>query len=251
MFPFIFMVPAAAVVGVVALFMHLHKRNRAGWNTEEPVVADRAGAYRSSQKTVGIVERIRDVPTEVQVAAIIALFFGIMWIPSIPIVGVGVMVEADEGPGLAMLFGIPGLFLSFAHLILGLRFTKRTESARGIARGVAIWSIVHNVALLAFTVMVNVAGHVSKSIDIVHFDKVGLVVFVYASASLGYAGYAFYAAKVHEALDRLGRVEEQPSRIEPNVILPGTEDGASAPLAAPVAGPVNAALGAADGPSWP
>jgi len=245
MFAFFWLlVPAAAVAGIVAIYMHVHKTNRPGWNAEEQVVADRAGAYRSSQKTVGIVERMRDVPSEVQVAAIVALFFGIMWIPSIPLVAIGCMVEADEGPGLAMLFGVPGIFLSIAHLVLGIRFTKREERARGLARGVAVWSILHNVALLALTVMTNVAGHVTKSVDLVLLDKAGGVVVVYGCASLGFAIFALHAAKVHEALDHLGRVQEPPARGEPAVILPG-----EIPAAAPVASAAPVALG--DAPSWP
>lgn len=237
-----FSVPAAAVLGVIALFMHLHQKNRAGWNAEEPVMVDRAGAYRSSQKVVGIVERIRDVPTEVQVAAIVALFFGIMWIPSIPLVGVGMMVEADEGAGLATLFGIPGILLSIAHLVLGIRFTKRSAAARGLARGVSIWSLVHNLALLGLTLGVNLGDHPSKSLDLLKLEKgVGAVVVVYALCSIGYALFALRAAKIHEALDLLGRVDEPVQRGEQQVILP-------APPVVPIAA---TPLPFGEGKAWP
>lgn len=207
------MIPAAGVLGIVALFMHLQQRNRAEWNAEEAVVADRAGAYRSSQKAVGIVERIRDIPSEVQVAAILALFFGVMWIPSIPIVGVGVLFELDGSrgtPGLATLFGTTGIPLSIAHFILGVRFTKREASARSLARGVAAWSIVHNVLLFAFVFAVNLGGHHEKPLETVSLESgLGFIPLLYGCASIAYAVYAMHAAKVHEALDVAGRVDPE------------------------------------------
>ena len=209
------MAPAAAVFGVVGTFMALYRRNRAGWNAEEQVMVDRAGAYRSSQKSVGIVERIRDVTAAVQAAAITAMFFGIMWIPSIPIVGLGVMMELDKpghGPGLATLFGIPGIPLSIAHLVLGIRFTKRSAGARGLARGVAIWSLVHNFVLLAVTVVANTKASDPKgSFELMQIEKAGIVVVAYAFASIGFAMYALYAAKVHEAIDDAGRADFVPT----------------------------------------
>jgi len=207
------MIPVAGVLGIVALFMHLQKRNRAEWNAEEAVVADRAGAYRSSQKAVGIVERIRDIPSEVQVAAILALFFGVVWVPSIPIVGVGIMFELDGSrgmPGLATLFGTTGIPLSIAHFVLGIRFTKRDASARSLARGVAAWSIVHNVLLFLFVFAMNLGGYHEKALETVSLEHgLGFVPLLYGCMSIAYAVYALHAAKVHEALDVAGRVDPE------------------------------------------
>jgi hypothetical protein len=243
------MIPVAGVLGIVALFMHLQKRNRAGWNAEEVVVADRAGAYRSSQRTVGIVERLRDIPTEVQVAGILALFFGVMWLPSLPLVGVGVAVELDGsrgGPGLATLFGTTGIPLSIAHFVLGIRFSKRDASARSLARGVAVWSIVHNVLLFAFVFAVNFGGPHVKSHETVSFEHgLGFIPLLYGCASIAYAVYALHAAKVHEVLDVEGRVDPEhayTSAAPPILAVPGDVPPGLA-TAAPV--PVGEA------PPWP
>ncbi len=239
-------VPAGAVAAVIGTFFALHARNRPGWNAHDAVIADRAGAYRSSQKTVGFVERMRDIPGAVQGAAIAAMFFGIMWIPSIPLVGVGVAIELDGsqgGPGLATLFGIPGIPLSIAHLVLGIRFTKRSESSRSLARGVAIWSLLHNTVLLAATVFANVfpAANTGSSkfqgLDLVQLDKAGVVVVLYALASMAYAAFALHAAKVHEAIDHAGKSDP----VIEDALLVGP-----APILA-IAPPI--AQG--DAPSWP
>jgi hypothetical protein len=239
------LVPAGAVAAIIATFFALYARNRPGWNAHDAVIADRAGAYRSSQKTVGFVERMRDIPGAVQGAAIAAMFFGIMWIPSLPLVGVGVAIELDGSqgaPGLATLFGIPGIPLSIAHLVLGIRFTKRSESSRRLARGVAIWSLLHNTVLLSATVVANVfrvhtSGSKFHGLELMQLDKAGAVVVLYAFASMAYAAFALYAAKVHEAIDHAG----QPDPAIEEALLAGP-----APVVA-IAPPI--AHG--DAPSWP
>lgn len=239
-------VPAGAVAAVIGTFFALHARNRPGWNAHDAVIADRAGAYRSSQKTVGIVERMRDIPGAVQGAAIAAMFFGIMWIPSIPLVGVGVAIELEHGPGLATLFGIPGIPLSIAHLVLGIRFTKRSESSRSLARGVAIWSLLHNTVLLAATVFANLSpkantgGSKFQGLDLMQLDSAGVVVVLYAFASMAYAAFALHAAKVHEAIDHAGKLDPA---IE-DALLVGPAPVAMTSLA-------TAQKVGAEAPSWP
>jgi hypothetical protein len=242
-------VPAGAVAAVIGTFFALHARNRPGWNAHDAVIADRAGAYRSSQKTVGIVERMRDIPGAVQGAAIAAMFFGIMWIPSIPLVGVGVAIELDGShgaPGLATLFGLPGIPLSIAHLVLGIRFTKRSESSRSLARGVAIWSLLHNTVLLAVTVLANVFPTANtgatkfRGLELMQLDMAGIVIVLYAFASMAFAAFALHAAKVHEAIDEAGKLD------------PAIEDALLVrPAAVAMTSVATAQKIGADAPSWP
>ena len=127
--------------------------------------------------------------------------------------------------------------------MLGIRFTKRSESSRSLARGVAIWSLLHNTVLLSATVVANVfpAANTSGSkfhcLELMQLDKAGAVVVFYAFASMAYAAFALHAAKVHEAIDHAG----QPDPAMEDALLTGP-----APVVA-IAPPI--AQG--DAPSWP
>jgi hypothetical protein len=203
---FLLGIPAALVATVVLCFRAVVKRDERAWSTHEVVMVDAPGAYRDVQKRPGVVERLRETPSELKVTALFALVFGVMWFPSLPLVAVGALVELDGAqgkPGLATLFGLPGIALSVAHLVLGLRFTRRGAKSRDLARGVAIWSTVHNLALLGFVGFVSVSDRLEEVHRIARLDALGPVVVLYALLSIGFAWYAWRTAKLHERLDEL------------------------------------------------
>jgi hypothetical protein len=198
--------PIIAAVVIIASYRASVRRNQASWNESVEVVAPPTGAYRDGERRVGFVERVRQIPPRVQTAAILGLVFGVMWLPSIPLVGLGVMVEADHTGGLATFFGIPGIPLSIAHFVLGLRITKRSVSARRFAKVVGTWSIVHNVLLLGVTVFANAttegAAEAFRTCRI--SEGGGVVVVLYALASIGYALFAMVAVRPDPTYDDEG-----------------------------------------------
>ncbi len=208
MFVVICILGLTALTGVVIAWSYrtTARRNQASWNETVQVVAPPTGAYRDGERRVGFVELVRQIPGRIQVAAIVALVFGVMWLPSIPLVGLGVAVEADHSPGLATFFGIPGIPLSIAHFVLGLRITKRSASARSFARVVGAWSIVHNVLLLGATTYANaVPGAASEAFRMCRMtDGAGVVVVLYALASIAYAVFAMSAVRENLGYDDEG-----------------------------------------------
>ncbi|NOU28203.1 MAG: hypothetical protein HOO96_09890 [Polyangiaceae bacterium] len=198
--------PIVLAVVILASYRASVRRNQASWNESVEVVTPPTGAYRDGERRVGFVERVRQIPPRVQTAAIVALVFGVMWLPSIPLVGLGVAVESDDGAGLATLFGIPGIPLSIAHFVLGLRITKRSASARRFARIVGTWSIIHNVLLLGVTFWTNMmprgAGAAFRVCRI--SEGGGVVVVLYALASIAYAVFAMVAVRPDPTYDDEG-----------------------------------------------
>jgi len=189
--------PLLVAVVIIASYRASVRRNQASWNESVEVVTPPTGAYRDGERRIGFVERVRQIPPRVQTAAIVALVFGVMWLPSLPLVGLGVAVEADDGPGLATFFGIPGIALSIAHFVLGLRITKRSASARRFARVVGTWSIVHNVLLLGVTFWTNMMSRtLSAPFRMCRMSEGGgVVVVLYALASIAYAVFAMVAVR--------------------------------------------------------
>lgn len=203
---FLLGIPAALVVTVVLTYRGVVRRDERAWTTHEVVMVDAPGAYRASQRRPGVVERFRQTPRELKVTALFALIFGVMWLPSLPLVAVGSLVELDGShgrPGLATLFGLPGIALSIAHFVLGLGFTRRGEKPRKLARGVALWSTVHNLALVGFVLYVTFSGAEDEVSRMVKLDALGSVAVLYALLSMGFAWFAWRAARVHETLDLL------------------------------------------------
>ena len=198
--------PVALVVTVVLTYRGVVRRDERAWTTREVVMVDVPGAYRDPQRRAGVVERLRQTPSELKFTALFALIFGVMWLPSLPVVAVGALVELDGShgrPGLATLFGLPGIALSIAHFVLGLGFTRRGVRSRNLARGVALWSVVHNLVLVGFVLYVTFSGAEDEVYRIARLDALGSVSVLYALLSMGFAWFAWRAARVHEALDVL------------------------------------------------
>lgn len=194
---FLVLGPLVAAMVIKASYRASARRNQASWNESVEVVTPPTGAYRDGERRIGFVERVRQIPARVQTAAILALVFGVMWLPSIPLVGLGVAVEADDGAGLATFFGIPGIPLSIAHFVLGLRITKRSGSARRFARVVGTWSVVHNILLLGVTFWTNMLpSGMGGPFRLCRLSEGGgVVVILYALASIAYAVFAMVAVR--------------------------------------------------------
>ncbi len=203
---FLLGIPAALVVTVVLAYRGVVRRDEGVWSTHEVVMVDAAGSYRASQRRPGLVARLRETPKALKVTALFSLIFGVMWLPSLPLVAVGSLVELDGPrgkPGLATLFGLPGIALSMAHFVLGHRFTRRGAKSRALARGVAIWSTVHNLALVSFVLYVTFSEAEDQVYRMARLDALGSVAVLYALLSMGFAWFAWRAARVHESLDEL------------------------------------------------
>lgn len=195
--------PLLVAAVVIASYRAAVRRNEASWNETVEVVAPPTGAYRDGARRVGFVELVRQIPGRIQVAAILGLMFGVMWLPSIPLVGLGVAVESDHTPGLATFFGIPGIPLSIAHFVLGLRITKRSASARRFAHVVGVWSIVHNVLLLGVTAYANtLPRYVDQAFRMCRMEEGGgVVVVLYALLSISYAVFVMHAVRPNLGYD--------------------------------------------------
>lgn len=216
---FLLGIPAALVVTVVLTYRGVVRRDEHAWTMHEVVMVDVPGVYRASQRRPGVVERFRRTPKDLKVTALFALIFGVMWLPSLPVVAVGALVELDGSngrPGLATLFGLPGIALSIAHFVLGLGFTRRGAKSRKLARGVALWSVLHNVVLIGFVFHVTFFAADDHVRQIAKLDALGSVAVLYALLSMGFAWFAWRAAKVHETLDLLD--SQSPAPQAPSVL---------------------------------
>ncbi len=217
--------PILAAVVIVASYKASVRTNQASWNESVEVITPPTGAYRDGDRRAGFVERVQQIPGRLQTAAILGLFFGIMWLPSIPLVGLGVAVEADHTLGLASFFGVPGIPLSIAHFVLGLRITKRSASARRFAHVVGAWSLIHNLLLLGVTLLANLMPQVvGEPFSMCTMrNGGGAVVVLYALASITYAVFAMVAVRSNPTYD-------DGSDLWPPREVPGSgSDGASLP----------------------
>lgn len=204
---FLMGIPVALVVIVVLTYQRVVRRDEGTWTTREVVTVDVPGGYRAPQRRPGVIERLRETPSALKVTALFALIFGIMWMPSLPLVAVGALVELDGSrgkPGLATLFGLPGIALSIAHFVLGLRFTRRGAKSRRLARAVALWSTVHNISLVGFVLFVTFGVTDAPALQLARLDALGAIVVLYAMLSIGFAWFAWRAADIHETIDDSG-----------------------------------------------
>jgi hypothetical protein len=112
------------IAAPILRYLRVYERGKALWPktfVRTHVVGE--GAYRSA-----LVREERTVfspPAQIDVVAATSAFLGMMWLPALPVVLIGLLFEADSGPGPALVFGVPGLFLSGAIMCTGPGLLER------------------------------------------------------------------------------------------------------------------------------
>jgi hypothetical protein len=203
----------ACVVAPMTRFSRAMARGKAMWpRTVVRTLEAPLGAYRSS--TVREERTIHAPPRFVEIVAIVSAFMGMAWLPSLPIVGLGLAVEADKGggPGPALVFGLTGMALSIGIFVTGPRLLERRRV--GGARLVGWWAILHNVAILVAMILVSTAaarGEEAGGAWMMYSltEPIGWIALGYVLFSIAHAIALLRAAKLCEvtASDDLDTIE--------------------------------------------
>jgi hypothetical protein len=178
------------IVAPLNRYTNALERGRATWPHTLVVTHETpGGAYRGS--VVREEHVVLAPPRLVKGVAMASAFMGMMWIPSLPIVGFGILFEAGCGKiGPAIAFGSTGMALSLAIFVTGPKLLERKRV--DVARFVAAWSILHNVAILIAIVLVTTgvaerAGAIADWQMYSLSEWIGWVALAYVAGSLVHA----------------------------------------------------------------
>ncbi len=187
---------------------HLATRKSSGeWIVFDKVPTPTGGAYRGGWTWL---PRNPGAPVLVQVASVWSFALLGPAVLSLPIMLIGMAKEADGrtgGVGAAAIFGPTGLLLAFMIFAAGWRLYKRRDRSRRFAHGVAIWSLVHNVAVICAVIASSVAVDPGcwKDFDI---HTLGLPALVYATVSFAHAFTLLAATQTHQDADDASNADE-------------------------------------------
>jgi hypothetical protein len=195
------------VAGPIGLYALLSRRRRDRWPLRiERWASHAGGAYRG-----GVLTKIDPgrAPPLVVATALLSLYLGAAWLPSLPLVFFGMMVElADHAePGGATLLGIPGILLSGAILVAGVKLARKSPNAATWAHRIGVWAALHNVAVLVVIFVGSAAGEDAAIADFA-LDKVGGIALGYALVSFLHAAMLIGSARVVRTADALRAAQD-------------------------------------------
>jgi hypothetical protein len=123
-----------------------------------------------------------------------SLYMLVPAVVSLPVLALGLLVEADSrnGLGAAWVFGPTGLALAVAIFVVGLRMPRRQPSFPTVVWLVAVWEIVHNLGVIVAVALSTGVDSGSAWRDF-GFEGFGMVAAPYALVSLAHAAYLLHA----------------------------------------------------------
>ena len=131
---------------------------------------------------------------------------GVPALLSVPLMALGVADEAGRAEGVvvgpALGFGVTGLALAVGVFAAGVALLRRRASSRALARRVAVWSIVHNAAVI-FAVSLATHGpyDLPRGWSDFSIHAFGWMALLYAAVSYGHAFTLLFAAAAHQHAD--------------------------------------------------
>ncbi len=194
----------AIPIGVHALAT---RKSSGEWTVLEQTPSPMGGAYRSSWKWI---PRNPGAPMLVQVASVWSFALLGPALLSVPAMLMGMSEETESKTGSvvgpAVVFGPTGFLLAIMIFSAGWSMYKRREQSRRLARGVAIWSIVHNIAVVYAVVASSVAVDPGAWRD---FDihTLGWTALAYATVSFAHAFTLLAATQTHERVDHASNTD--------------------------------------------
>jgi hypothetical protein len=228
----------AFLAGPAALYHLLSKKRADRWPLRvQRWLSTEGSAYRGGVRTQVDPGK---APGLVVGTSIFSIYLGMGWLPSAPLVLLGMAIELYDGCGVggATLLGIPGMALSVAVLVCGVKLARKSPNAAAWARKVGLWALVHNVVV----VLTVFAGSMVRGSDTLSDFGVARGL---GGAALGYALVSFiHAALLLEAARVVRRADEVRARQDAE--LAGAE-----PITAPVEAAPMAPSELGPAPAWP
>lgn len=177
------------------------RRSRNEWTVFEKVPTPIGGAYRGGWTWI---PRDAGAPMLVQVASVWSFALLGPALLSLPMMLMGMAEEAESkngsGIGPAAIFGPTGFLLAVSIFTAGWKLFKRREHSRRFARGVALWSVMHNVAVV-IAVIASTTSETPGGWRDFDIHALGWVALVYATVSFAHAFTLLAATQTHERID--------------------------------------------------
>jgi hypothetical protein len=195
---------AALLVAPVLIYRNVTRRHAESWKHIEREYVPTGGAYRGT-----VVELLRSpgMPDGLRGPCMWSLYMLVPAVVSLPFLALGMAVELDpptQGVGAAWLFGPSGLALAVAIFAVGLRMPRFRPTLPTEVRAVAIWEVVHNLAVITAVALSSGVGS-SSAWKYFGMEGFGMVAIPYAIVSLVHAAYLLHAVRV---------VKEAPATVE-------------------------------------